>query len=543
MLRAQRHSPNDLIEQALRRLPRHRISESDAQTIRLFLRENGRYVAFHRRFVDVLAEANGNQTKNRGNTKAALLLSQAIYWLKHGTEIEVQGGWFSKTAEQWGIETGLSRREVDTARRRLREIGLLEEKKIGLPAMPYCRVNVERLGELLANRIGRTLPQSLSIQVLRQCSKDEWVRQLMGPVIAYNRMLAAVCDSVNAALYLSNAITSQSSAMSVDARGQGWYLRPTNQVTLETGLTRHQQVTARRILREKGFLVEGIAGVPPRRFSFVDLSQLQQVISKSNVSFKPADASPPPLQPKVPAPVITLPISQKIELENCEEKPDPSLALFGKTEWRKAEERDGADRKISNKVFKITGCKEITPPPLPPVANADCAGSAKARDGGGYEISAGKIDWSCLIFPAWLTADDATACKTALLRAPRGEWQTLLDELAGQKANPNRRRPIENPVGYLRSIATQAKLGGFIPELAHKVARSRREATLRAQAFAEAERVAAEKIAAHTKRATNDDGQSTSQAEVAKMRAMLKRSAMPNTGSFDNADLVPPGKN
>jgi hypothetical protein len=529
MLRAQRLSPNDLIEQALRRLPKHRLSETDAQTIRVFLRESGRFVAFHRRFVDVIADTSGNQPKNRGNTKAALLLSQAIYWLKHGTEIEAQGGWFSKTAEQWEIETGLSRREVDTARRRLREIGLLEEKKIGLPAMPYYRINVERLGELLANRIGRTLPQSLSVQVLRQC-KDEWVRQLMGPVIAYNRMLAAVCDSVNAALYLSNAIASQSSAMSVDARGQGWYLRPTNQVTLETGLTRHQQVTARRILRDKGFLVEGIAGVPPRRFSFVDLRKLQQVVSKSKVSFKPTKATPPAIQPK--APVIPLPLTQKIELENHEDKLNPSLALFGKTDWRESEERDGANRKISNMGLEITSVKENTPPPLPPVASAECTGPVMQRGGGRHEISAEQIDWSSLIFPRWLAAEDTAACKTALLRAPRGEWQILLDELSGQKTNPNRRRPIENPVAYLRSIATQAKLGGFTPELAHKVAKSRREVALREKAFAEAERLATEKITARIKRETHDDdGQSTAQqAEIAKMRAMLKRAGVNPTG-------------
>ena len=60
----------------------------------------GRQIAFHRRLVDLTASA-----------KAALFLSQAIYWTRRGRGIAQNGGWFYKTIGQWEMETGLSAKE------------------------------------------------------------------------------------------------------------------------------------------------------------------------------------------------------------------------------------------------------------------------------------------------------------------------------------------------------------------------------------------------------------------------------------------------
>jgi hypothetical protein len=83
----------------------------------------GRHIAFHRRLVDLTA-----------NVKAALLLSQSIYWTRHGRDIAQTGGWFLKTTEQWQMETGLSAREQATAREVLRELAILSEQRVGIPA-------------------------------------------------------------------------------------------------------------------------------------------------------------------------------------------------------------------------------------------------------------------------------------------------------------------------------------------------------------------------------------------------------------------------
>lgn len=73
-----------------------------------------------------------------GSVTAALLLSQALT-----TTLELapeQDGWFLMSREAWTAHTGLSRWELETARRVLRAAGFLEERRAGLPARLYYRV-------------------------------------------------------------------------------------------------------------------------------------------------------------------------------------------------------------------------------------------------------------------------------------------------------------------------------------------------------------------------------------------------------------------
>ena len=94
----------------------------------------GRHIAFQRRLVEVTS-----------NVKAALLLSQAMYWTRHGRDIERSEGWFMKTVEQWELETGLSEREQATARALLRRLALLYERRVGMPAKLCFRVRPDHV--------------------------------------------------------------------------------------------------------------------------------------------------------------------------------------------------------------------------------------------------------------------------------------------------------------------------------------------------------------------------------------------------------------
>lgn len=89
-----------------------------------------RPIAFHRVFVDIA-----------GSVAGALLLSQAVYWNKRAAN----NGWFYKTAEEWKEETGLSRRELERARRELKDAGLMEELLKGVPAKLHYKLNSEAL--------------------------------------------------------------------------------------------------------------------------------------------------------------------------------------------------------------------------------------------------------------------------------------------------------------------------------------------------------------------------------------------------------------
>ena len=71
-------------------------------------------IAFHRSFV-----------KPAGGVKAALFMSQVLYWNNRTSD---KNGWFYKTYEEFEEETGLTRKNQETARRQLVEINWLVTK-------------------------------------------------------------------------------------------------------------------------------------------------------------------------------------------------------------------------------------------------------------------------------------------------------------------------------------------------------------------------------------------------------------------------------
>lgn len=95
-------------------------------------------IAFWRTFAEIA-----------GGAVPGLLLSQMYYWSKNSISIE-RGGWFYNSRDKWTQETGITRREQETARRKLRELGLLEEKMAGIPCKLYFRLNIAKLREEVA---------------------------------------------------------------------------------------------------------------------------------------------------------------------------------------------------------------------------------------------------------------------------------------------------------------------------------------------------------------------------------------------------------
>jgi hypothetical protein len=93
-------------------------------------------IAYHR----VLASVGGGAT-------VGLFLSQCWYWTIKTRNDE--DGWWSKTQAEWENETGLKRREQERARRQLKVHGILEERKTGVPAKLYFRLNLDTLARLI----------------------------------------------------------------------------------------------------------------------------------------------------------------------------------------------------------------------------------------------------------------------------------------------------------------------------------------------------------------------------------------------------------
>jgi hypothetical protein len=98
-----------------------------------------RPIAYHRIFVRIA-----------GSVTAAVMLSQACYWSLRTT---IDGKWFYKTHYEWEEETGLSRREIDSARTRLLQIGVIEYKLAGIPAKSHYRVKYDVLQTIIASSL------------------------------------------------------------------------------------------------------------------------------------------------------------------------------------------------------------------------------------------------------------------------------------------------------------------------------------------------------------------------------------------------------
>jgi len=99
-----------------------------------------------------------------GDVCAGLLISQFWYWTARLPED--RDGWFYKTQDDILEETALSRWEQETARKRLRSLGVLEEVKKGVPARLWFRINKAGVIELLRKKasnqdVGKPHPRML----------------------------------------------------------------------------------------------------------------------------------------------------------------------------------------------------------------------------------------------------------------------------------------------------------------------------------------------------------------------------------------------
>jgi len=82
-----------------------------------------------------------------GSLPAGYLLSYLWGWTN--SLPPEREGWFYKTMVEMYAETGMSRSEQETGRKRLRELGLLEEEKRGIPMKIWYRLDKDALAELL----------------------------------------------------------------------------------------------------------------------------------------------------------------------------------------------------------------------------------------------------------------------------------------------------------------------------------------------------------------------------------------------------------
>jgi hypothetical protein len=97
---------------------------------------------------------------------------------------------------------------------------------------------------------------------------------LLGPPIAYRASLARLCNSLPAALMLSQALY----WITVTDDPLGWFYKTAEEWTRETFLTLSRQQSARRCLRQLGFWHEKLKGQPGKLHYRVDREKLLEAL-------------------------------------------------------------------------------------------------------------------------------------------------------------------------------------------------------------------------------------------------------------------------
>jgi len=416
--------------------------EQCAQVRQVFALLGRGCVAFYPRLADLT-----------GSVTTALLLGQCLYWTRSVLRQQAErDGWFWKTSAEWQRETGLSRREQDSARCRLRALGLLDEERRGMPAKRWFRLDLAALGQQLGRSPGTG------------CGGWTWdnadLARGLGQPVAYWRRLHDLTGSVTAALYLSRALFWQRLALQQPQAHGAWFHRPVCQSQQVLRLGRRQQEHARANLRSLGLIRERIvSGLPPRLLTRLELEALAQRLA--DVGTDRAAATN---------------LVQRSRQTECSNPAVWSAALrqsgmhqSAKQEYTDAPTRDGRLRQPWLAQSCIPHIQGITAEKHQPqtLRREVVAEAVVVRTAHVVEAGVGVLE-----FPSFILPDERPVLAQIVSQCPE-HAQTILDELAGQAQNPARRVSIGNPLAYARTLTQRALVGAFIPEVAMQIAAAR----------------------------------------------------------------------
>ncbi|WP_321944380.1 hypothetical protein [Paraburkholderia tropica] len=210
-----------------------------------------------------------------GHPKAAVLLSQLTYWTRHGRDVARNEGWIFKTREQWWAETGLSRSEQETARERLKALGLIQEWRGGTPAKLWYRIDRDNLARALNGVREQSLPPNFSFSFMRE--EEAAMRRALGPTLAYHRVLAEVTGGVNAGLLLSRLVHLQRRAL--DAGAGVWFTVVARDWEQDLALHRRQLENAKHKLCHLGLIHETLTQTTRKRlYTQVNPARLMELL-------------------------------------------------------------------------------------------------------------------------------------------------------------------------------------------------------------------------------------------------------------------------
>ena len=100
-----------------------------------------------------------------GSAKLAILWSQIYYW---SDKTKNKDGWIYKTQKDIYDETGLARKEQETARKIGNKLGVMESKRMGSPCTVHFRINMAKVCDMIGKWVDENVKDDyLGVQGLR----------------------------------------------------------------------------------------------------------------------------------------------------------------------------------------------------------------------------------------------------------------------------------------------------------------------------------------------------------------------------------------
>ena len=90
---------------------------------------------------------NAGLANSLGSIEAAIILGQLLYWHGHGRNKV----WIYKTIVEMKFETGISRHKQDSAIKLLKQLGMIEVKKMGIPGRRHFKIDIPNLNQWLTS--------------------------------------------------------------------------------------------------------------------------------------------------------------------------------------------------------------------------------------------------------------------------------------------------------------------------------------------------------------------------------------------------------
>lgn len=387
--------------------------------------------------------------------KAALMLGHAMFMTRIVMEKQFNRkgsheGWFYKTTDEWYLITGLTVREIESARKILTSMGILHERRQGMPAKLWYRVDLDKLAFYLCdftNREYRTWDW-----------QDRVLKAILGKPILFYVPFAWLTNSATAGLYMSSLIgILLKSARDNTLQPKGWFNTAIKTSLADLAIGRHALENAREKLISKEIIAE-------KRENKAMASMLSQI----NLAELPH---------KIALEVNEINSKSKYDIHVCRNPSDKS------SRKRRTRVHENVKQEFAETQNKSSPNSETS--------SAENGTLSYIKKNTAYQqqhnnINSSVIDMTMqsaqilevevtqLIFPNSLIPEERLEVKKLIQKHEyqNCRHQLVLDEWTGRLATGGITR---NPIGYLRCLLDKEQAGTLTIEIGFKVKQKRDE--------------------------------------------------------------------